>query len=783
MSMITGIVKNIKDVPMIAQRKGQPGGKITCLRSQAIIGIYHKLNNSGIAMENSRRPLRLCEHLMALGRIDQEISDKALSIQKLNGEKIGKILVQMGAITERDLAEALARQLGIAFMELKTAAISSVALSLVPAKIASKFSAMPVRLTDKGLLVAFADPMALQKVDELSFVAGKRIITAIAMQSDILEAIRTHYHVSPIDEGKQIESGKNESIEILQSFGRKADDEIVDLASLENQAGLAPIVKFLNVIIFNAINQRSSDIHIEPGKEEVLIRYRIDGILQEAMKTEPHVLLSLVSRVKIIANMDISIRRKPQDGKVQVLVGQKTYDLRVSTMPTTFGEKVTIRILDSMMAGIDLSGLGFTSTNLQLMGEAIDSPQGIVLVTGPTGSGKSSTLYACLNHLKSPEVNIVTLEDPVEYDMPSVSQVSINLKAGLTFASGLRTILRQDPDIVMIGEIRDGETAEIACKASQTGHFVLSTLHTNDALAAINRLLDLGIEPFMITSALRAVIGQRLVRRICEHCKSPTEIPDHYARKIASYLEEHQDAVFYKGLGCSHCRDTGYTGRIAIHEILAMTPEVKEALTPGISTFQLKKIARNGGYRPMILDGLDKAHAGITSLEEVFRVSPPEIEATEIEGKDNKGGETFKAALNQPSLTSHGTGLAAKILIVDDDEIARKILQVTLQEKGFHVIEAVNGIEGLEKVQGELPDLILTDYMMPEMDGLGLVKILKGQLQTCDIPIIMLTSKDESESEIELMEAGVDDYLIKPADPKRLLARMGRLLKTNRPRS
>jgi type IV pilus assembly protein PilB len=728
-------------------------------------------------MGNSKRPLQLGEQLMASGLIDQEIIDKALSIQKVNGEKLGKILVSMDAIDQCALAEALANQLGLQYIDLKTTDISPEALSLVPAKIATKFLVMPVRLTDKGLLVAFDDPMAFQNVEELSFIAGKSIITAISPKNAILEAITTHYKVSVTAEEKDLGSSVNTSVEVLQDVRRKADDDNVDIVKLENQAELAPIVRFLNVIVSNAISQRASDIHIEPGQQEVVIRYRIDGMLQEAMKTDPHVLPSLVSRVKIISDMDISIRRTPQDGKVRVLVGQKPYDLRVSTMPTTFGEKVTIRILDSMMADIDLKGLGFTPTNLQLMTEAIDSPQGIVLVTGPTGSGKSSTLYACLNHLKSPEVNIITLEDPVEYDMASVSQVSINLKAGLTFASGLRTILRQDPDIVMIGEIRDSETAEIACKASQTGHFVLSTLHTNDALASINRLMDLGVEPFMISSTIRAVIGQRLVRRLCEHCKSPKEIPDHYARKITSYLKEHVNAAFYTALGCPHCRETGYSGRIAIHEILVMTPEVKEALTPGVSSFQLKKIAREGGYRPILLDGLDKALEGITSIEEIFRVSPPEIEVAEIETRGKKITETFIATLTEPLLNSSASEPAPKILVVDDDAIARKILQVSLQDKGFRIIEAVNGIEALGKVQSDPPDLILTDYMMPEMDGLTLVKTLKNQPHTCDIPIIMLTSKDESESEIELMEAGVDDYLIKPADPKRLLARMGRLLK------
>jgi len=718
---------------------------------------------------------------MVMGLIDQATLDLALDIQKKQPAKIGKILVDMGVVNNQSAALALAMQLDIPLVSLAKEEIAAEAAALLPAHIAHKLSVIPLRKTAKGLLVAFVDPLAINAIDEVSFATNMHIEPVIAERSEIVEALAKYYKTSLADEAYGSKTSQGSSLEIFSPTKESdVDSENLDLETLANQAELAPTVKFLNAVITDAITQRASDIHIEPGKSEVVIRYRIDGMLQEAMKADSYILASMVSRIKIISNMDISIHRKPQDGKTQVRLHGISYDLRVSTIPTTYGEKVTLRILNSGMATLGLDQIGFSPENLKLMSEAVDSPQGIVLVTGPTGSGKSSTLYACLNHLKSPAVNIITLEDPVEYEMPGINQVSINVKTGLTFASGLRTILRQDPDIVMIGEIRDGETAEIACKASQTGHFVLSTLHTNDAPSSIHRLMDLGIEGFIIAATVRAIIGQRLVRRICEHCKVTAEVPTQFANRIKSYLNDHPNAVFYKGQGCNHCNETGYSGRVAIHEVLVITPEVKEVLIPGVSSFVLKQAASKFGYRPLTLDGLDKAFAGLTSIEEIFRVSPPEVESTGFTQKHPDQLTKEEADINiEAALMVPGPDKKLKVLIVDDDAMARKILHVTLVKKGFEIIEAVNGVEGFEKALTEHPDMILTDYLMPEMDGLSLVKALKGHAKFRDIPIIMLTSKDGSESEIELMDAGVDDYLAKPVNAERLLARMGRLFRNS----
>ncbi len=713
-----------------------------------------------------------------MGLIDQETLDLALEAQKNRPDKIGKILVDMGIIDNYSAAIGLALQLDIPPVKLAEEEISASAIALISASVAKKLRVIPLRETEKGLVVAFADPLALNAIDEMSFATNMNIEPVIADKEDIETALVAHYNVSLTDETEELNTPKSLGIEIIQQTGDTSKDvDDADLAKLANQAELAPVVKFLNAIITDAITQRASDIHIEPGKTKVIIRYRIDGMLQEAMQAETYLQASLVSRVKIISNMDISIRRKPQDGKAKIKLNGRGYDLRASTIPTTYGEKVTLRILDSNQSSIGLDQMGFSPANLKQMAEAIESPQGIVLVTGPTGSGKSSTLYACLNHLKTPEVNIITLEDPVEYEMAGINQVSINVKAGLTFASGLRTILRQDPDIVMIGEIRDGETAEIACKASQTGHFVLSTLHTNDAPASIHRLMDLGIESFMIASAVRAIVGQRLVRKICEHCKGVEEILEEYAKKIKSYLAEYPDAIFYKGKGCVRCKETGYSGRTAIHEVLVMSPEVKKVLAPGVSSFVLKQTASKYGYRPLTLDGLDKAREGTTSIEEVFRVSPPEIITAEVRTEESAEPIGPAAAPTETVNPHHEPDTPYKVLIVDDDAMARKIMHVTLKAKGYEIAEAVNGIEGLKVALEVMPDIILTDYLMPELDGLALVRACKSQVKLKHIPIIMLTSKEEADSEIELMNAGVDDYLNKPVNAERLLARMGRLLR------
>ena len=475
--------------------------------------------------------------------------------------------------------------------------------------------------------------------------------------------------------------------------------------------------------------------------------------------------------------MDISVRRKPQDGRSQVRYEGRAYDLRVSTIPTSYGEKVTIRILDQNSGGMTLDALGFSPQELSRLLSAITRPQGIVLVTGPTGSGKSSTLYACLKKLNSHEVNIITVEDPVEYEIQGINQVQIHPAAGITFASGLRSILRQDPDIVMVGEIRDSETAEIAFQAAQTGHLVLSTLHTNDAPSAVTRLMDLGVQPFLISSALLAVVGQRLVRKICTNCKAEDPSAAALVDKLPSYITRDRKITPWKGKGCESCQYTGYTGRIGIYEIMNMTTYLKDLLVPGVASQTIAKGAAREGYRPLSLDGIDKALTGITTIEEVFRVAPPEEEPFSSSQTFSKEDETLQETLPETeSRPSVGSVRPTKVLVTDDSELVLRLMRNILETEGYLVLTAVNGEEALKIAVKEKPDLIVTDVMMPIMDGISLTKKLKSNLTTRYIPVIILTSKDEVDSEVAGIEAGADDYITKPVNPKRLMARIRRLI-------
>jgi type IV pilus assembly protein PilB len=601
---------------------------------------------------------------------------------------------------------------------------------------------------------------------------------AVASEKEIVEAIERYYPKKDLERDLGAAMGLDAGIEIVQRKNVEEKD-VENLQALLALTERPPVVRLANVILTDAIRLKASDIHIEPQKTAVIVRYRIDGIMREIMKTDRHVHASLVSRIKVISNMDVTIRRKPQDGKTQAKFGNKIYDLRVSTIPTTYGEKATIRILNPETSGLKLEDMGFSDKIFEDFVKVISMPKGIILVTGPTGSGKSSTLYACLNRLNSPTVNIITVEDPVEFEIQGISQVQINPQAGITFAAGLRSILRQDPDVVMVGEIRDGETASIACQAAQTGHLVLSTLHTNDAPSAVTRLLDLGIEAFLISATLIAVVGQRLVRRICPECKVPEPLSPQMLERLSRNVTRDQHVGFWKGAGCQACQYTGYSGRLGIFEMLMITPSLRELIVPGVPAVTLKKAAEREGFKPMYVDGIAKAEQGLTTMEEVLRVAPPE------------GTEIFESTVVAPGVQEESTTEASplqemtpsitlvrprKILAADDNQIILKILRNLLESENYLVLTAENGLEALKLAIKERPDLVITDFLMPGMDGLALIKNLRSQLSTRYIPIIMLTAKNEVDAEVKGMDAGADDYLTKPINSKRLLARINRLL-------
>jgi len=731
--------------------------------------------NKPVKAQNVRkRRKRLGECLIESGLIDKKTLANALEIQKVQKKKIGQILIDMGVADDEEIAKALAGQLKIPVVNLNEIKIPKEIISLVPSEMAENFLLIPIKEERKGLLVAMVNPLDFYAIEDLRFVSQMPIYVAVASQSDVLEAIERYYPKQGLEKDLGLDPSMGEGIEII----KEVDEEEKDEQDLLKLTELPPVVRFANAILADAIKLKASDIHIEPQKAGVVVRYRIDGIMREIMQTDKHIHASLVSRIKIVSNMDISIRRKPQDGRTQVRYGGKGYDLRVSTIPTSYGEKLTIRILDPASSGMAIEDLGISGKQFQEFVNAINMPQGIVLVTGPTGSGKSSTLYTCLNRLNSPTVNIITVEDPIEFDIKGINQVQINPKAGITFAAGLRSILRQDPDIVMVGEIRDGETASIAFQAAQTGHLVLSTLHTNDSTSAVTRLLDLGVEAFLIPESLVAVVGQRLLRKICQECK----VPDSPSQQMLKRLPQSigiDKATFWKGAGCEACQYTGYSGRLGVFEILTLTPSLKKIIKPDMPAAILKKAAQKEGFQSMSIDGIRKVLDGLTTIEEVFRVAPPEAEETiqspvvEHPVPEETGAEELP--FDEPPI-SISSVRPKKILVADDNEVTLKILRHLLEAESYLVITAKDGLEALKLASIEKPDLMVTDLLMPKMDGITLIKKLKSQLNTRYIPIVMLTAKDEVDSEVKGIDAGADDYLTKPVNRKTFLARVNRLL-------
>jgi len=570
-----------------------------------------------------RKPIRwhkkLGAYLLAAGLVDEETLARALEIQRGQSypkTKIGKLLIEMGMTDDVNIAKTLASQLNIDFMHLRNLKIPKEVLKIIPSGIVKTSLIIPISKKGKKLVVAMANPLEQYVIDDLRFITQFDVGIAVAPETEVQEAIAKHYTnnlESNVHEDAQIDS----FLEIIED-NKTADDED-DIQNLIGLTEQAPVVKFTNHIIANAINYRASDIHIEPRFADTMVRFRIDGIMREILVASKKSHVSVVARIKIISNMDISIRRRPQDGRTRIKFGSKEYDLRISTIPTSYGEKVTIRILDPKGADLRIEDLGIPEHDMESFMNIIQRPQGILLVTGPTGSGKSTTLYACLNELNTSEVNIITVEDPIEYDIAGVNQVHINPKAGITFAAGLRSILRQDPDIVMVGEIRDKETASIAFQASQTGHLVLSTLHTNDAPSAVTRLVDMGIEPYIISSGLSCVVGQRLVRKLCPKCKAPDPKSSELVKRYNSILPPAVKPIFWESRGCPNCHEIGYKGRVGLFEILKISRAIQETLVSRESMMKVRKIAESEGYQALTYDGLQKAIKGITSHRELVR--------------------------------------------------------------------------------------------------------------------------------------------------------------------
>ena len=543
---------------------------------------------------------RLGDLLVESGLITDAQLQTALE-EKPRDQKLGDALLQRGYITEQQLIEVLEFQLGIPHVNLFRYPFDPKLFNVVSKEFAKRNLLVPLKAEGDRLFVAMSDPMDYLAVDDLRLSTGFHIETAIASKDDILRTISKYY------EDELLEDFFVEQPEET----REQQDELTDLDS--------PIVRLVNQLLSSAITQKASDIHIDPQEHQVVIRFRVDGMLKTERYLPKHMQAMLTARIKIMSSLDITEHRVPQDGRIKVTVDFRPIDLRVSTLPTVFGEKVVMRILDLSSSLNDLAKLGFSPLNLERFMKEIERPNGIVLISGPTGSGKSSTLYAALNKLNQEEVNIITVEDPVEYQLEGINQIQVNPAVGLTFANGLRSILRQDPDIVMVGEIRDRETVEIAIRASLTGHLVLSTIHTNDSIASITRLIDMGVEPFLVTASVNAIIAQRLIRRVCRDCGR--EMPASNREKEIFAKRGKEIETIVRGPGCAACNMTGYRGRVAIHEVLVINDEMREVINNHGTPAMLREIALRNDTVFLIDDGLDKVKRGITTTEEVLRVS------------------------------------------------------------------------------------------------------------------------------------------------------------------
>lgn len=564
----------------------------------------------GMPNPQGQKNMPLGKMLLMNGLITVDQLEYALKIQKQKGKKLGDTLIELGYLQEKDLMKILSSRLKVAFVEIEKVTVKQEACDLLTQDYCLKHSVLPIDLTEKGIVVATVDPMNFFLADDIRLKTGKNVRFVMATQEDI------ESHIPEFYSNEQANEAQESINEEFQDIG-----EMEDIASIEemlkSDIDNAPIVKFVNNVIETGVRSGASDIHIEPQKDVVRIRMRIDGQLVQKMEIKAAALSNLVTRIKIMSGMDIAEKRIPQDGRIETKVDGRSIDLRVSDLPTVYGEKIVIRVLGGIGTVLSVDQLGMSEKNLEFFKSIIKTPNGIILVCGPTGSGKSTTLYSVLAEVNDSTINTITVEDPVEYKLDGITQVQVNTKAGLTFAAGLRSILRQDPDIIMIGEIRDNETAQIAVKAAITGHVVLSTIHTNDAVGAVARLVDMDIEPYMVADSTVGVIAQRLVKKLCKHCKEAyTSTPEDM-----EFLGLTEPTELYRAVGCKECGGTGYKGRMGIHEIFVLTSKIRAMINKGISADEIKEEAIRNGMVTLREDCLAHVLKGETSVEELIRAT------------------------------------------------------------------------------------------------------------------------------------------------------------------
>ena len=682
----------------------------------------------------------------------------------------------------------------------------------LPENLVRRFNVLPLRMTDSFLEVATANPFDIDAEKMLAFATGREVRMLLASPSKIRER------------AEQLYGGAEEAVHKILGGLEDADvqqieDEPSDVAASAEEASTAPIVRLVDMMLADGISSRASDVHVEPVEGGVVVRYRIDGVLRQVMKIPRSAGVPLISRIKIMSGLDIADRRRPQDGRARVSVNGSPVDLRISTLPATHGEKVVIRVLNAKATVLSLDSLGMSEDEREQIGKLLTNKEGIILVTGPTGSGKTTTLYSALRMVQSEGVNIVTVEDPVEYRLgENIVQVQVNEKAGLTFATALRSILRQDPDVVLVGEIRDHETAQIAVQASLTGHLVLSTLHTNDAPNAVTRLVDMGMEAYKIATALRGVVAQRLMRRLCPLCRQ--EARDAVPTRIKRYIPE--GAVLYRSVGCPDCAMTGYRGRFSIVEVLTMNPEIERRIGAGATADKIAEAARHSGMKSLWESGLVHVLNGETTMEELLRV-------TDVPHDDRAGGfggggrvptpapfrvsgqhaamppvepATNGVATLAPPSVATGVDLSFEllddamapiiddpvgrpgkgrmVLLVEDEDQLRRVMKDLLEREGYKVAEARDGAQALDEVDRSAPDLIMLDLNLPGIDGYGVLQRLRSRPSTSQIPVIVLTAKGDEDNEVRVFQMGADDFLTKPFRARALSARLEAVLSRRR---
>ena len=658
----------------------------------------------------------------------------------------------------------------------------------VPEQLARRYRVLPLRLTDSYLELGTANPFDLDAEKALAFATAREIRLFLLAPSKITEKLDEMY--KPEKAIDKLLEGMGDA-EVLTTLRDTPAPEELNVS--EADASQKPVVRLVDMIISEGILSRASDIHVEPEEGGVAVRYRIDGVLRQVMKIPRQAGLPLISRIKIMSSLDIADRLRPQDGRARVAVNGQPIDLRVSTLPAQLGEKVVIRILDSRATVKSLDSLGLNPGEADAIKRLLENHEGILLVTGPTGSGKTTTLYSAINQIKSEGVNIVTVEDPVEYRMQGIVQVQVQEKAGLTFAAALRSILRQDPNVVLVGEIRDKETAQIAVQASLTGHLVLSTLHTNDAANAVTRLVDIGVEPYKIAASLRGVVAQRLMRKLCPTCKEVwmEAPPDRLRRWIPA------GTPLYRAGGCPDCAMTGYRGRFSILEILTMNPELERRIAAGEAADRVAEAAKRGGMKSLWDSGLAHVTRGESTIEELTRVVdiPNEDEPFEEAASTKRGSGKalqFTAAQEAAPVSTHFDLLeetaaptrrsgahgqpASKVLLVDDEDSLRKVMRDLLERDGYAVTEARDGVQALDQVDRIGPDIIVLDLNLPGLDGYGVLSHLRSRPATANIPVIVLTAKGDEDNEVRVFELGADDFLTKPFRARALSARLEAVL-------